>query len=412
VANLQRGKLQNVALLAASLLLAGLVGEGMLRVANPSVRQPFQVQATRESERAKFSSHHPLLGWIGTPGAEDDFSYIDTRHHVRQNAHGFRGSEYGFERSPARRVVVLGDSFVWGFGVEDEQIFTSRVERESEGALELVNLGVSGYGNDQALLLWRLLGRRFRPDELLLVVTPYTDIWENVSDEAYGYPKPVFRFEGRRVEILNQPVPNTRPDEAGAEAVDPYLRRSSNRLASRSALFAASLLALARSPDLRARLEDWQLLPRRTNWFPSPPSLYAQPPIPETRAQWDALLRILDLFRTEVGFLEAKLRLLIVPGVEQVYDEQWQAFVARSELPPGSRWDREAPNRILSEYGREHGLEVIDPLPLLRAEARRDPFLYFAWNKHWTAEAHRLVAELVHASLASDPTADQAPPIR
>jgi hypothetical protein len=169
VARPERGRLRSIGLGIASLLLAGLAAEGVLRAVNPSVRQPFQVQAVQESERAKFSSHHPLLGWIGTPGAEDDFSYVDCRHHVRQNAHGFRGTEYPFVRDGDRRVVVLGDSFVWGFGVEGEEIFTSVVERESQG----------------------------------------------------------------RLEILNQPVPARRPDQTGPEAVDP-LQRSAHQLASRS----------------------------------------------------------------------------------------------------------------------------------------------------------------------------------
>jgi len=69
-------------------------------------------------------------------------------------------------------LVVLGDSFAWGFGVEDEQMFTRIVERESDPPVELVNLGVSGYGTDQQYLLWLELGQRFQPDRVLILVTP------------------------------------------------------------------------------------------------------------------------------------------------------------------------------------------------------------------------------------------------
>ena len=74
-------------------------------------------------------------------------------------------------RTEARRMIVLGDSFVWGYGVDDHQIFTSLMEKKAGPPLEVINLGVSGFGNDQEFLLWNSLGYRWKPDEVLLLIT-------------------------------------------------------------------------------------------------------------------------------------------------------------------------------------------------------------------------------------------------
>src|SRR5262245_1651253 len=113
-----------VLLVVGGVLATLLAGEMLMRAGLPEARQLFRIQTRRESERGKFCQYDATLGWAGVPDADADFDYVDTRHHVHQNARGFRGADVPLERSARRRVVVLGDSFVWGFGVEDAQIFT------------------------------------------------------------------------------------------------------------------------------------------------------------------------------------------------------------------------------------------------------------------------------------------------
>ena len=67
-----------------------------------------------------------------------------------------------------KRVLVLGDSFTWGFGVEQEQIFTEVIEN-SRKDVEVINAGVSGYSPDQELIWLREQGMHFQPDLVLLL---------------------------------------------------------------------------------------------------------------------------------------------------------------------------------------------------------------------------------------------------
>ena len=367
---------------------------------HPTARQPFLLGQFLESERGKFCAYDPQLGWIGKPHAEATFQYLDCEHHVRQNRYGFRGSEHALERGTRPRLAVLGDSFVWGFGVEDDEIFTSVLERRSDPPLEVVNLGVSGYGTDQQLLLWRSLGRRFRPDVVLLVLCPYTDLAENLLPSVYGHPKPVFRFTKDGPRIANQPVPE-RPDawQAGRMASDAAVaelaeRPALARLATRSALLSSALAALARLEEPRRMLERRRILPVRDHALSWQTLAHVEPPTPQSAAAWSTLLRLVDLLHDDVVASGARLEILVVPSVIQVYPELWEQFV-RSTPPPagGARWSRDAPSERIAAHGRAKGIPVIDPLETLRAAGRTNLFLYFPWNSHWTRDGHRLVAE-------------------
>jgi len=356
--------------------------------------------AVMESERGKFCVYDPSLGWTGKPGAAGDFSHLDCRHRVGHNKYGFRGAEYGFARTARKRVAVLGDSFVWGFGVEDEDVFTSVIEREGGSSPEMVNLGVSGYGTDQEYLLWRSLGRRFEPDEVLLAVVPHNDLRENAGAEAYGCPKPVIiPDKSGGIRSIQRPAPR-RGISAGPAGIPPFAeeiiggRHPAARLAARSALVSAALVALSRHEVLRVAMEERRMLiPRKYMTLPSP-NVYLDPSsAPVCAADWERLFGLIDAFRSDVLESGAKFRLLIVPSIVQVYPELWEEFIRTAPLPSAeARWAPEVPNRLIKAYCEEHRVPLTDPLPALRLAARRNAFLYFPLNNHWTAEAHRIAA--------------------
>jgi lysophospholipase L1-like esterase len=91
---------------------------------------------------------------------------------VQTNSLGFRENEYPVERaSGKRRIVVLGDSYTFGLGVEFGQTYGKRLEARLSRALgptEVINFGVSGYNTVQELATLREIAARYRPD--LIVV--------------------------------------------------------------------------------------------------------------------------------------------------------------------------------------------------------------------------------------------------
>jgi len=179
------------------------LGEAMVRVFSPE-------WAPRTGRLTKFWRYDPIYGWAHVPGQLGEFESYGFRTSVRINSRGYRGPERTYDRrGNARRVVVLGDSFVWGFGVDESEMFTHRLDRDSGGDFDVVNLGVSGYSTDQELLVYRNEGRRYGADTVVLVVAT-NDVAMNVSSVAYLiYGKPLFKLVGDSLQVTNQPVPET-----------------------------------------------------------------------------------------------------------------------------------------------------------------------------------------------------------
>lgn len=97
------------------------------------------------------------------------------RARVRTNSCGMRDKERSIAKPPdTYRIALLGDSFVFGWGVEFEQTFAQRLEgnlnRLAEGKrqFEVLNFGVPGYATFQESAKFLESGIEFMPDEVLV----------------------------------------------------------------------------------------------------------------------------------------------------------------------------------------------------------------------------------------------------
>jgi lysophospholipase L1-like esterase len=96
---------------------------------------------------------------------------------------------------------------VWGYGVEQAEVFTVLLEQRRP-TLEVINLGVSGYGTDQEYLLLQREGGQYKPDLLILVFCE-NDFVSNIRSKMFlVYQKPLFTLDPHGLLVLrNVPVP-------------------------------------------------------------------------------------------------------------------------------------------------------------------------------------------------------------
>jgi hypothetical protein len=134
-----------------------------------------------------------LYGWAGRPGATAKMGGGG----VSLNARGYRGRELTLPRtSDLTRVVVLGDSIAFGFGVSDEQTFPHLLDVRDNG-IEAGNRAVPGYGPGQALLVLQHDGLSEDPDVVVLAVCLRNDFVDAVLPVALYdgvRPRPRFRL--------------------------------------------------------------------------------------------------------------------------------------------------------------------------------------------------------------------------
>lgn len=143
------------------------------------------------------------LGWVPRPTARFTIGTALTT----INAAGYRGAVLPEAVAAGRqRLVLLGDSVSFGYGVADGETFSDLLG--APGApFETINLSVPGYGVDQSLLRYAHSGARWRPDLVLLNVCVDNDL-ADIGLPAFLYderhPKPYFELRGDILELRDK----------------------------------------------------------------------------------------------------------------------------------------------------------------------------------------------------------------
>lgn len=162
---------------ALGFALALCAGELALRIFAPQLTGPVQ------------NVYHPQLGLIPVPNQHGRRVYPGVYDYTyTNNSAGLRGSkEYSYRKVAGYRILALGDSFAYGVGVEDDQTFSSVLERKlsgAGGAVEVINAGNPGKGTDYALTFFQHYGRRYDPDLTVLCFFS-NDFLDNGRSEYY-----------------------------------------------------------------------------------------------------------------------------------------------------------------------------------------------------------------------------------
>src|SRR5262249_42942938 len=123
------------------------------------------------------------------------------------NSQGFRDREH--RASPTPKILFLGDSFVWGYDVQDSERFTDRL-KANHPEWDVWNCGVGGYGTDQEFLLLSRCFDLTKPQVVFLLFCTETDHFDNSSNVRYGgYYKPYYTLAGNQLELHGVPVPRS-----------------------------------------------------------------------------------------------------------------------------------------------------------------------------------------------------------
>ncbi|MHC4267339.1 MAG: SGNH/GDSL hydrolase family protein [Planctomycetota bacterium] len=145
------------------------------------------------------------LGWRLKPGAVRIHKTNEFEATYNINNSGYRGKVYDKSRTPNTfRIVVLGDSVGFGWGVQDDETFSALLDKRLPG-VEVINLSVAGYSTDQELLLLKKEGLSYQPD-LVIVQMTRNDLTEIQLPFVYERSKPFFILQNGNLVLKNVPV--------------------------------------------------------------------------------------------------------------------------------------------------------------------------------------------------------------
>ena len=341
----------------------------------------------------------PLLGWRLKPGTYfTKAPHALRKHRIYINRHGLRNRDIeSGQENVTRRIVILGDSFVFSELVREESIFSSQLEyllnKSCPGKYEVINTGVIAYGNAQELLhMQRLLEEDIVGDLYLLVIST-NDILDNLRlsyRECLEDPRaPGFTLNsegGLELEYLPQKMV---PDD-----VDTY--RPVKRTRRRFEII----------PVLKSRIESYvQTRPamlKVLNRVGINPEVPRVPGFLNAWYQEDILNRGIPLMkalireiRNEAKRNNAALLCCLIPSSLQVYPDTYRPLLKRTfpNEPKVNAWlkDKTRPQRKVREMCEELGLLFLDLYPVLYQNNRS--VLYIPRDGHFNVMGHTVVAQ-------------------
>jgi lysophospholipase L1-like esterase len=334
--------LGTVLLFFCACAIAILAGEGVIRLLKPG----FPGFKTPQVE------HRPVAG-LGFEMVPKQVAYT-AGERVTINEDGFRGPPVRDPLSSRLRILCIGDSITFGYGVDDNAPFPRQLEqllrhgRPEHHDAEVINAGVQRYFTYQEIDLLRFKGPRLRPDIVVLAVF--------VNDLAIRPQGDTTREYEKEREQAATAFRNRLPFVYG--------------LAKNSAL-----VELTKNAYLQAGAGPGGL------------RMFEGVATQRDEERWKSMGQELAAFSQlarEHGFLPV---VVAIPGRIQVQKE-----FPRSLFP----------NRLLM-LARQEGLESLDVLASFRESFNRGVDPYLPWDNHLSSDGHALVARAIFKRLMELP---------
>jgi hypothetical protein len=306
-----------------------------------------------------FAVYDPELGWKLAPSHSMTFRGAHFAVRVTHNAEGLRDRHYDYARTPGRRrILVLGDSVVWCWGVEQDDCFTERLER-ALGDTDDINAGVPGWSTAQELLFYEREGRRYGSDTVVLVIAP------NDPDDNVDPRGPRFRLEDG---VLRH---DTAPPPRRHAALHEWLQHHSR-------LFVwLDYVGPALRKQLHVGAEEHEAAPPAAVHADTGGDTPAPGPRP-TPATWPLAEALFDRLRTDVTADGARLVVML-----EMMDEHRRAW--------------------LRDFWAARGVPCVELAPLFLAVEARGQRVRLVGDPHLDAPGQAIMADELRRVLDSMP---------
>lgn len=359
--------LTSVVLMLASLMIGLVLCEAAIRLVAPQ-RLDFSRPMYDPDDDLVFKLRKNLRGF----SAQYEFRVVEDT-----NSLGLRDREIGAKPPATCRILGLGDSFSFGYGVNGEETFFKRLEsriRTVTGRpVEVINGGVPAYSLIQEIGFLKKYGMALQPDAVLVgfyVGNDFIDSYELY--DAQGQPT-IYVADGQ---LFSR---KTRDAGQGLRRVSAPVRRF---LATHSHLYIF----------LRNRFSE-ALTRVGLRHAPPPPEFCAKEFGPTMRQGWDLTQRLLLELAAFTRQHDLRLIVVVLPAIYQVHDQAWTRYLSTFNLDP-ARYDLDRPQKLLADFCVPHQIECVDVLPAMR-KAGQNSLLFYQVDGHMNRAGHDVVAQVL-----------------
>jgi lysophospholipase L1-like esterase len=202
---IKKGLLFGLAVVFVSVVISLVVGEFIVKHTMPQ-----ETYGLARMVGLHFFEASPIIPFTLKKNVKDFLHIGFTRefnHKVSTNSWGIRGKEFSKDKEEGTyRILFLGDSMTFGWGVEDNQPYPALIEKYLNSPappignykkVETINAAFTdGFTVDDYYLYYKEIASKFKPDLVIVNLFPYNDIsdlmersWEKV--DSRGYPEKI-----------------------------------------------------------------------------------------------------------------------------------------------------------------------------------------------------------------------------
>jgi lysophospholipase L1-like esterase len=347
----------------------------------------------------------PTYRYLLPPGSEVRYTTSEFEWVARINRCGLREREFDLEKKDAFRILTIGDSFTFGWGVNAEQSWPKLLEQKlakSGRPVEVINAGAAGAGTLEYAEIAEEWISVLRPDLVLVAIHQGDDFGQAIS--PLPRPKPPLYRRGARF-ILSAVCPNLwrawrtrhlrKPMSADMRVswqrdATAVLERMSPEQQKHFAAIDAQVQQMFRDGDLNPALVDLALVA---------PEHYARTfDVDAERPRLEAMVGHLERIRRAAEGQGTRIVVFSVPHGCYVTRDDYDnlrkiGFSVREDFVTST-----APDDVIRLACERAQLELRSVFADFRRAASAER-LFFAWDGHFTPAGNRVFAELVFSQL-------------
>ena len=329
----------------------------------------------------------PIIGFTYKPGAKTFEKGREYNALYQINSMGLRDREYGPKEAGIFRVLLVGDSFTVSHGLLIEDSLSRQLERalqsvvDSDGMpvkIEVVNAahgGYSPYNYWKAYHRWKPV---FYPDVVIVGLSP--DDYDCRNEDSQYLIE-----DGATLAVFKK---GHTPKKGGGSSI-----RKLRKWLSWNSEFYVLMRNFLYYNDLVGRVSMWMIAKGEEQ--SSQLQQYVMPQPESMSKAWAKTFSYLQKLRKETAADGVTLIVIPLPLKLEIDSEQYRQALVASGLTP-QQVDLGQPLRMISAFGKENKIPVLDPRPAIRKRHAEVP-CYFVYDGHWNAEGIRVAT----ASLAS-----------